>query len=144
MPYSISISTLFHIPVERVYQALTFLDEYPLWNSGVIRVSKSGYLVENMLIGMESIVGGKPVISNLEIARLVPHQSIEMINNSGIISYRLMYELLSHSANETELICMLQFTFKNFAMDIARPAIEAMAENRIRGNLESLRILLQA
>lgn len=144
MPFSISISTLFNIPVERVFQALTFLDEYPLWNSGVIRVSKSGYLVENMLIEMESVVGGEVVVSNLEIVSMVANKSIEIVNNSGVVSYRLMYQLLSHSPDVTELVCVLQFTFKKFSMDIARPAIEAMAENRIRSNLESLKILLNA
>jgi hypothetical protein len=39
---------------------------------------------------------------------------------------------------------MLQFTFNSFALNLARPLVEALAEGRIRANLETLRALLAA
>ena len=144
MTYSISISILFDLPRVKVYEALNFLDNYPLWNQNILCVSKSGRLVENMIIEMESMVGDKLVSSNLEIIKLIPNESIEMINNSGVISYRIIYQLLDMAPNESELICMVQFAFRNFSMDLARPGIEAMAGQRIRTNLTNLKVLLES
>ncbi len=143
MTYLVSVSTVFNLPVERVYEALCFLDDYPLWNISMVRISKNGYLKENMLVETESIVVGQKVVSNFEIVRLVPNKVIEMVNNSGSITYHAMYQLLSESPDESEVICTLRFEFNGFILNLARPIVEGMAESRLRNNMEALQALLR-
>ena len=142
MTYLVSVSTIFNLPANKVYEALCFLDNYPLWNISMVRISKSGYLEENMLVETESIIVGQKVVSNFEIIRLIPNELIEMINNSGAITYHAMYQLLSESPNETEVICTLRFEFSGFILNLGRPIIEGMAESRLRNNMEALQALI--
>jgi hypothetical protein len=144
MAYTVSVSVIFDLPAEEVFDALCRLDDYLLWNSDLVRVSKGGRITENMLIETEANVLGQRVISKLEIVSVMPPISIEMVNNSGAISHRTMYRILPMGPSKTEVVCMLQFTFNSFVLNLARPLVEALAEGRIRANLETLRALLAA
>ena len=144
MSYSISVSVIIHRPVAEVFVALCHLDNYTLWNGKTTRVSKSGYLAEDMIFEIDSIINNEAVTSRLEVVRIEPNTSIEMINNSRVVSYRIMYHLISEAEGETEVACMLQFEFKSLSLDLARPAVEEIAKARIQGNLNALKELMES
>lgn len=110
----------------------------------MISISKKGQMTENMLFETESAVMGRVTRSSIEVVKLESPKTIEMINNAGAIAYHAMYRLISETPGETEVVCMLQFELKSLALNLARPLIEGMAESRLRGNLELLKLLLEA
>lgn len=144
MSYSITNSTIFPHPPGVVFAGLCRLDDYHLWHSGMIAISKTGMMIENMLFETETIINGQSVKANVEVVRLVPNIQMELLNRSGGITYRALWRLLSERPNETELICMLQFEFNSFTLDLARPVIESMAEIRLKARMETLRTLLSS
>jgi hypothetical protein len=87
---------------------------------------------------------GQITRSSIEVIKVESPKTIEMINNAGAIAYHSMYRLISEAPGETEVVSMLQFDIKSLVLDLARPVIEAMAESRLRGNLEMLKVLLEA
>ncbi len=144
MNYGVSVSTIFNLDPESVFAALCFLDNFPLWHSGMISVSKKGYLKENMLYNTQTIVLGELNKASVEVIRYEPNTTLELVNNAGIVRYHQLYKLISETPSQTEVICMMQFDLKTIASDLARPVIENMAESRVRGDMETLRSLLAA
>lgn len=144
MHYGVSVSTHFNLDPKTVFEALTFLDNFSLWHSGMIAVSKKGYLKENMLYSTETVILGEINKASVEVIRYEPNTTLELLNHSGIVKYHQLYKLISESPNETEVICMMQFDLNTIASDLARPVIENMAETRVRGDMETLRSLLVA
>jgi uncharacterized protein YndB with AHSA1/START domain len=143
MPYIATIPVVFPYPRERVFEALIDLDLYSYWNSGLQSVSHTGKLVPGMRFRVESLVaGGRVNVSDIEVTQLVHPELIELVSNTGVVRYRVTYELRKYGVDATEVICVLRFEFKNFVLDLARPVIEAMAATRIRGDLETLKIIL--
>ncbi len=144
MNYGVSVSTIFNLDPETVFEALCYLDNFPLWHSGMISVSKKGYLRENMLYTTETVVLGEINKASVEVVKYEPSSTLELLNNAGIVKYHQLYKLISEKPTETEVICMMQFDLKSVASDLARPVIENMAEARVRGDMETLRSLLVA
>ena len=144
MNYGVSVSTIFNIDPKTVFEALCFLDNFPLWHIGMISVSKKGILKENMLYSTQTIVLGQMNQSSVEVIRCEQYTTLELVNNAGIVKYHQLYKLISETQNQTEVICMMQFDLRSIASDLARPVIENMAETRVRGDMETLRSLLVA
>ena len=144
MNYGISVSTIFDIDSKSVFDALCFLDDFPLWHSGMISVSKKGFLKENMLYSTQTVVLGEMNLASVEVTRYEPNSTLELVNNSGIVKYHQLYKLISESPNQTEVVCMMQFDLKTISSNLARPVIENMAETRLQGDMETLRSLLVA
>lgn len=133
---------MFPCPAREVYAALIDLRAYPEWSGDLVRVSHRGPLALGLKYETETQVMGHKQISRIEVVRLVPDKEIELINDAGLISYRLLFRLIEHSPGETELVCVVRFEFNNLVMELARPQIEAMAESRIGTDLENLRARL--
>lgn len=144
MNYGVSVSTIFTLDPKTVFDALCYLDNFPLWHSGMVSVSKKGYLKENMLYSTQTVVLGEINKASVEVLRCEPNITLELVNNAGIVKYHQLYKLISETPSQTEVICMMQFDLNSVASDLARPVIENMAEIRVRGDIETLRSLLVA
>jgi|SRR6185369_10583715 len=142
MPYVATIPVVFPYSKPEVYRALCNLEMYPLWNSGMKSISTTQMMEVGLRYKTETTVAGHVNISEIEVVRLVPEAEIELEGHSGLISYRCVFLLKKQSAETTEVVCSLRFEFRNFVLDLARPVIEAMAQARVRGDLEMLRALL--
>ena len=142
MAYVATIPVVFPCPAAKVYDALCDLGSYPLWNSGMISVSHTGRLKEGLHYRVESMVaGGQVNVSEAEVTRLVPMKEIELVSYTGVVAYKATFRLTEHEGG-TQVVCTLRFELRNFMLDLARPVIEAMAEARIRGDLEALRAII--
>lgn len=144
MRYVATIPVDFPCPPERVYEALCHLDTHPLWNSGMRWVSAHGWMHEGLSYETESVVAGHTIRSRIEVVRLVQNRAIELDNKSGAITFRALFELTELQPGQTRVVCNLQFGFQKFVLDLARPAIESMAQARLRGDLEALRAIVCA
>jgi len=144
MPYAATIPVEFPCRAERVYEALCDLATHPLWNSGMRWMSAQGRMHEGLEYETESIAAGHTIRSHVEVVRLVQNRVIELDNKSGAITFRALFELTELQPGHTQVVCNLQFSFQKFVLDLARPAIESMAQARLRGDLEALRAIVCA
>jgi uncharacterized protein YndB with AHSA1/START domain len=142
MPYVATIPVVFPYTRDKVYEALCDISLYPLWNSGMKSVSGEERLREGLRYTTESVVAGHVNVSEVEVVRLVPNEEIELVSKSGLVAYRAVFTTYELTSKSTEVVCTLRFEFRNFVLDVARPVIEAMAQSRVRGDLEMLRALL--
>lgn len=142
MSYIATIPVVFSLPRSQVYAALCDLALYPLWNSGM----KSARPAQTMAVGLtfttETLVAGRVNTANVVVTKLIENETIELRSTSGLVSYDAVFILKEVDAKTCEVICSLRFELRNFMLDMARPVIEAMAQARIRGDLETLRAML--
>lgn len=142
MPYIATIPVIFPCSRSEVYRALCDLERYPLWNSGMRSISTTERLRLGLRYKTESTVAGHVNVSELEVMKLVPNETIELASKSGLIAYDAVFKISERGPDLCEVICTLKFEFRHFMLDVARPAIETMAQARVRGDLETLRAML--
>jgi uncharacterized membrane protein len=143
MSYVATIPVEFPCPAAQVYEAMCDLSNLPLWSSGITSVSHSGRMVEGLHYeAANTLPGGRINVSEIEVKRLVPNQAIELVNYAGLVAYQATYRFRPIDEGHCEVTCYFKFEFRNYVLKLARPAIEGMAEARIRGDLESLRAII--
>ena len=109
----------------------------------MLSISSSDMLTEGMKFKTESTAAGRVNKSEVLVTRLIPDQEIELVSETGLITYRAVFKLGPVEPNSTEVLCVLKFEFNNFVLKMARPVLESMAQARVKGDLEALRALLQ-
>ncbi len=132
------------LPADRatVFTAMCDTSRYPLWNSGMKHISVTKPLEKGMQYQTETILAGHVIQAYVEITRLIPNEAIEFTSESGALSYKALFTFQDIDGGHTQVSCTLQFQFRSFVIDLARPVIESMAQTRVRGNLESLAVLI--
>ncbi|MBW4062005.1 SRPBCC family protein [Candidatus Saccharibacteria bacterium] len=141
MAFSTTLSIDFPVAPVAVFNGLADLSGHPLWNSGMISISHTGRMRAGMRYKVNSIVAGQNILSEVEVVELQPPRLIEIVNNTGSVTYHVTY-LLEPVGKSTRLVCTMAFELEGFILRLARPAIEAMAETRLRHDLETLRLLV--
>jgi uncharacterized membrane protein len=144
MSYAVTIPVLFDLPRHKVYEALCDLSRYPEWNSGMKSISHQGPMKRGLKYETVSDVLGKENHSFVEVAELIPDEAIVLESQAGLVSFRAAFELTAADANSCSVICTLRFNFSKLIFNLAQTMVESIAENRIRGDLEKLRALLEA
>jgi uncharacterized protein YndB with AHSA1/START domain len=141
-PYVSVINVEFQSPREQVYRALTALGSFPIWVSGMIRISHTGPMTEGLRYFTENTVAGTTSRYDLEVKQLVPNRRIVLVSEAGLISFTAEYDLDDIPEGGTLVTCQIRFRLQNFVLNLARPAIESMAKARIQADLEGLNIIL--
>jgi hypothetical protein len=131
-------------PRSQVYEVLTDLSRYPAWNQDMIEISHAGPMQVGLTYDTKSRVAGRINAAHVEVMNLVPDEAIELRSKAGIIQFGAEFRLDDAAGGGTNVTCALSFKFRNFIMDLARPAIEGMARDRVRHDLETLAALLCA
>jgi hypothetical protein len=142
MPYVATVPVLFPFPREKVFEALCDSELFPLWHSGLKKISTTERLRVGLRFVTESTVTGRTTTANVEVTRMIPREEIEMVNDSGLVAYQALIRVNERGPDACEVVTTLRFELRNFVLDIARPVIEAMAQARLKGDLETLRALL--
>lgn len=118
-----------------VFNALIDLAMYPAWNSGMTTISQAGRMTQGLRFRTSTNLGAYVNNAHVTVERLVENEYIELVNNTGAIAFRILYNLVELSPYETELICTMRFEFRTFEMNATRPVIEAMTRARVRRDL---------
>jgi uncharacterized protein YndB with AHSA1/START domain len=142
VPYVTTIPVTFFSPRHVVYEALTDLGNSPLWINGILRISITGRMSEGLRYHTENLVVGSVSRYNILVNELVPDERIVLVSESGLISFRMTYQLSDQDDGGTKVVCILKFAFENFVLNLARPAVESMAKARIQSDLETLKTIL--
>lgn len=142
MTYNVTVTVLFPVSIAKAFDSLSELRRYPLWNSGMVSILYDGAMREGMQYVSKSIVVGKENTATVRIDRFIKNESIKLSSTSGAIPFSAEYRLLAVSDHETEVLCELQFALKGIVLNFAPAVIESMAKSRIRGDLETLRALI--
>ena len=139
MSFIATVPVEFPCPKHVVYEALCDLSRYTSWTSGMTSVSYSGRMHVGLEYNTTTKVLGRVNQAKVRVAEMAPDEAIVLVSNSGLITYRAAFQLRFISAESCSVICNLRFQFSKLVIHLAQPVIESMAEDRIRGDLETLR-----
>ncbi len=142
MVYRTRTTVAFCRPRLQVYEVLTDLSRYPEWNQDMIKISDLGRMRVGLQYETKSRVAGWINVSQIKVVRLDRAEAIELRSASGIIHFDATFALADAEGGGTDVTCTLEFRFKNFIMDLARPAIEGMARDRVNHDLKVLAEML--
>jgi uncharacterized protein YndB with AHSA1/START domain len=142
MTYSALIEVRFSQSRAAVYAALCDTQRYILWNAGLKLVTAEESLRPGLQYETESVVAGHIIRAQIQVGRMIPDEVIEVANAAGAIRYEAMYLLRDAGDGGTVVQMVIHFRFRNFVLDLARPAIEAMAHSRLQADLEMLRLVM--
>ena len=143
MLVDVTVSITIAAAPEVIFEWLTDLGRYPLWNAALREVGRKGKMHEGMIVPMKSSVMGKLIESSMEVLRLVPGKDIELINNTGAVPYRAVYRFIPEG-KKTEVVLWCQLEPQSRVFQLARPLVESLAKARLSGDLESLKALIEA
>lgn len=142
--YVTATPIVFPLPPDAVYDALIDLPSYPKWNHGMQYISAEGPMAEGLRYTTRTKVPGHLNEAHVLVEHLVPGREIELVSDSGVVPFRAFFRLIDQGADGTEVICTLRFELNGLVLGLARPAIEAMARQRMREDLTTLRQLITA
>lgn len=143
MNYETSVTVNFDCARQVVYSALCYLGRYPEWNQGMIFVSHTGPMYAGLKYQTRSRVLGQINAADIEVVNLVPNELIHLKNESGLIGFNAVFLLGDTDGGRSKVTCRLTFNFHKAVLNLAQPAIEGMAQDRIRRDLESLAVILR-
>ena len=143
MLVDVTVSVTIQASPEVIFEWLTDLDRYLLWNAALREVGRRGKMHEGMIVPMKSVVMGKQIESSMEVVRLVPGKDIELLNNTGAVPYRAVYRFIPEG-DRTEVVLWCQLEPQSRVFALARPLIESLAKARLSGDLEMIKALIEA
>jgi len=140
--YTATIPVEFPHPAHVVYEALCDLGRYPQWNTGMKSISRTGRMQPGLRYTTVSDVLGRSNEAHIEVMQMIPDKAIALESSTGLIKFRAVFELAELAPNRCSVMCNLRFEFSHLIFNLAQPLVEAITENRIRGDLETLRASL--
>ncbi len=140
--YSLSFFDDFPCAVEPLFDLMTDLTRFHLWNTNTLAITEAPRMHKGLAYTAQTVTAGQLSKSRVQVTDLIPNQEIHLTNNAGAVSYDalLLFEPTGH--DRTRVTCKMRFTLSSGLIDAARPVIETMAETRIRSNWQILRALL--
>jgi len=142
MSYTATIPVEFTHPRHFVYEAFCDMGRHQEWNKGLTEISYKGRMYEGLKYATITNVLGKVSKSNLQVVKMVKDELIILESGSGIVTFRAIYEFKEVPPDSCNLTCTLLFTFSKAVFKLAEPVVVTVAENIIRGDLETLRASL--
>lgn len=132
----------FDCSADRVFAALCDLDRLPLWNSGLLSVSRTGVMTEGLQYETVRRVLGHNAKSAITVMSLNAPHRVVLASRSRLISFHLTYVITALEPTRCTVACQITFQFSNLVFHLAQPAAEAVAGEQITADLERLRTLL--
>lgn len=142
MSYAATIPVGFTHPRHFVYEAFCDMGRHQEWNKGLTEISYKGRMYEGVKYTTVTNVLGKVSKHNVQVVKMIKDEMIILESGSGIVTFRAVYEFKEVTPDSCILICTLIFTFSKAVFKLAEPVVVTVAENIIRGDLETLRTSL--
>jgi Polyketide cyclase / dehydrase and lipid transport len=139
MSYLASVSVEFPQPSRVVYDALCALGHYPEWSAGMSSISYQGRMHPGLTYQTTVDVLGKENQSTIKVLDMVPDQAIVLQSIGGLIKFVAEFNIQTTPAKGCTVTCRVHLEFSRALFNLAQPLAEAIAENRIRNDLETLR-----
>lgn len=143
MVYKTSATVDFECDRQTVYKALCYLGRHPEWSQGMIYISHTGPMYPGLRYQTRSRVMGQINAADVEVVNLVPNELVRVKNESGLIGFDAVFLISEEEGGRSKVTCRLAFKFHYAVMNLARPAIESMARDRIQNDLMKLAGILR-
>lgn len=140
--YQLSIAVEFPFPAPVVFDCLIDLRRFPDWAQDVVYVSTTVRMHAGLTFSTETRMLGRVNQSEITVRELAPGRLIVLESETGLVSFLASYNIIEMGGSHCRVVCNARLTFSKAVFNLARLAIEAVAEARIRGDLEALRSLL--
>jgi hypothetical protein len=142
MTHRAKVTVEFPCPRHELFEALLDLDRYPLWNSGMVKISHDGPMTPGLIYSTVTHTMGRSNEATVHVIEIVPDEAIVLESRAGIVTFHATFQLKTLSARRSAVSVHLRFSFSRALFNLAQPVAEAIAESRIRADLETLRALM--
>jgi hypothetical protein len=140
------ISTRATVDISRsageVFEYLTQLEKYPLWQSGMIKVEYEPPLKKGTLAKGWTSNFGIEVEVGVEITGFEPPRRMEVESRLGPLKFVLQYIIEGAGSDSCSLRCVTELETGS-TYSIAEPIIADMGQVKLDSDLRSLKILLE-
>lgn len=140
--YQLSIPVEFPCPAQEVFDAICDLGRFQNWARDVVYVSTTERMHAGLSFTTEARMLGRTNRSEITVQELAPVSLIVLESQTGLVSFLARYNFIAIDEAHCRVDCDVRLTFSKAVFNLARPVIEAVAETRIRGDLEALRASL--
>lgn len=143
MAYQVTIPVDFACSPRTVYEALADIGRYPEWVSNMRSVSHNGAMHPGLHYVTVTEVLGRTNRTEAVVKKMVQDRLITVQSRAGLVNFTAEYHLAETANSHCRLTLHIQMSFSPAIFNLARPVVEAVAESRIRGELENLRTVLE-
>ncbi len=125
-----------------VFKYLTDPSYHFLWNPHLQSLTPMHTLKQGSKYKTTSLLLGVRVKGNNLISKSVPEREFQIENNTGMIKYRVAYQL--HTKNKfTEVVCTTVVSTNNKAFAFSTPILKLLAQRELQSDLKALKIAVE-
>lgn len=139
---TLTASVTVRAKAEEVFEYITDTRSHPLWNAGLIKISTQDILQQGMIYETDNHQLGQNFKAHNVVTSLVPGKEVTITNSTGLLHYEVTYRVQSVGAGAViACTCTIKSSLSMF--NLAAPVLEVLAKNKLRGDLKSLKALVE-
>jgi ligand-binding SRPBCC domain-containing protein len=129
-------------PLPTVYRFLMKLDNYLLWQAGLVNVEATNGLTVGSRIAFVSMGMGKRFTLKATVKRNDGHSSFTVVSNRGPLTFESTYHL-QEETNGTRLQLITNID-PGVAFKLAESVLQSISDSRYEGDLQALKAILES
>ncbi|HVE80939.1 MAG TPA: hypothetical protein VNA68_02250 [Candidatus Dormibacteraeota bacterium] len=143
MSVSIQAKIVISSKPKEVFKYLQNADCHTLWSTVITHVSAVGELKVNQVYDSTGYPLGKKIKSTNRVTKLLAGKEFEVKSEAGPLAYTVNYQVSETKKNCTNLICNCKIEANVKIFNMAEPIFKYMAYNRIKSDLNNIKILAE-
>lgn len=126
----------------QVFDRLVDLESHFLWNPHLQEIAPVMKLKQGAEYTTSSLLLGVRVHSNITVTQLTPRQRLELINDTGTLQYKVVYQLQKHTIGTT-VVCTTTISTDKQAFAFTKPILKLLAQRELQTDLQALKHLVE-
>ncbi len=143
MKARVKTSITIHASTSQVFKYLADTKLHFVWNAHLEKVKPQGKLHAGAAYETLNIVLRVRVRAQNHVSIFVENTELEIINQTGLLHYRVNYKLTEKSKSDTELVCTTVVEAQGNAFYFARPMLQQLARRELRIDLRALKLAVE-
>lgn len=128
---------------EAVFRYLADTKLHYIWNPHLQKISPeiklhAGAIYETMNVVLGVRIGARNIVNTF-----FENQQLEIQNQTGMLEYRVNYQLVSVASSQTKVICTTVVAASGKAFYFAKPMMEQLARRELRTDLAALKAAVE-
>jgi uncharacterized membrane protein len=129
-------------PLRKIYAYLMDLNNYPIWQSGIVRVAATDGMNQGSQITFTAIGLGKTFNFVAEVVENNAADAFRVVSTRGPMSFDSAYQLSdTKGGTKVELNNTIQ---TNAVFRLALPVLQSIGDSKYQTDLQTLKLVLEA
>jgi hypothetical protein len=126
-----------------VFSYIADLRYHPIWNPPLVSVSPLTKLKKGMRYTSTTILLGVKVQHQNQVTKFVSGKEVEICNKTGLLQYRVLYQLRAKGKKQTVLITHTTVSSDSRAFAVTTPVLKVLAHRELYTDLRALKALVE-